>query len=398
MTPKRFMLIAGEASGDMLAAELVGELRTALARRNTYSSNVQPLEADLAPRFFGAGGAKMAAAGVEMSVNLAQHSMLGVPGVKALIKFIRFRNELLAVARERQPHAIICVDFNTFNLNFAAMLRKQLRARRLFNNWEPKIIKYISPQVWASRPGRAKKMQRDFDLLLSIFPFEKAWYAERVPNFRVEFVGHPMIDRHAADPEHQNTSARQAPLMLLLPGSRAAELRRHVPLLLDTLKIVRAAEPALRVRMVLPGPALVEQAKRFPLPPDVEVCQGDLAESLREASLALAKSGTVTMECAYFGVPTVAFYKASRLDYEIAKRVVKVNSIIMPNIIAGEPVFPEFIQDAATPENLARAALELLRDQGRREKVRAKLGEIIASLGQPGASRRAAEAILRMMP
>jgi len=186
--------------------------------------------------------------------------------------------------------------------------------------------------------------------------------------------------------------------MLLLPGSRAAELTRHVPVLLEALKMIRAAEPALRVRMVLPGPALVEQAKRFPLPPDVEVRQGDLAESLREASLALAKSGTVTMECAYFGVPTVAFYKASRLDYEIAKRVVKVNSIIMPNIIAGEPVFPEFIQDAATPENLARAALELLRDQGRREKVRAKLGEIIASLGQPGASRRAAEAILGIMP
>jgi lipid-A-disaccharide synthase len=398
MTPKRFMLIAGESSGDVLAAELVGELRAALHRQSTYATDVQPLRSDLAPRFFGAGGQRMAEAGVEMSLNLAQHSTVGIPGVKEILKFKRFRDQLLAIARERQPHAIICVDFNSFNLWFAAHVRHYIRERHgTFNNWNPKIIKYVSPQVWASRENRAYQMARDFDLLLSIFPFEKEWYAKRVPKFPVEFVGHPIMDRYQGfKPAVQRPES--APLLLLLPGSRARELKRHLPPMLGALKIIQSSMPNLRARMVLPAPALVELAAQFSIPAAVEVRCGGLPESLAEATTAIASTGTVTMECAYFGVPAVTLYKASAIEFQIGKRLIKVKSMTMPNLLANEPVFPEFIQYAATPANLARATLELLRDPARRESIRAKLRQVIASLGPPGAGRRAAEAILRVTP
>jgi lipid-A-disaccharide synthase len=398
MTPKRFMLIAGESSGDVLAAELVGELRAALRRQNNYTTDVQPLRSDLAPQFFGAGGSRLADAGVEMSINLVQHSMVGIPGVKDLLKFKGFRDQLFALALERQPHAIICVDFNSFNLSYAAHVKQHIRNRHgTFNNWNPKIIKYVSPQVWASRENRAYQMARDFDLLLSIFPFEKDWYAKRVPKFPVEFVGHPIMDRYQ-DFKAPTQPAESAPLLLLLPGSRARELKRHLPPMLGGLKIIQSSVPNVRARMVLSSPALVELAGQFSIPSAVEVRCGGLPESLAEAAAAIASTGTVTMECAYFGVPAVTLYKASAIEYEIGKRLIKVKSMTMPNLLADEPVFPEFIQDAATPENLARAALELLRDPVRRGNIRAKLKQVIASLGPPGAGHRAAEAILRLTP
>ena len=398
MTPKRFMLIAGESSGDVLAAELVGELRAALGRQNNYTGDVQPVRTDLAPVFFGAGGQRMAEAGVEMSINLAQHSTVGIPGLGEILKFKRFRDQLFAVAREHQPHAIICVDFNSFNLWLAALVRRYIRDRHgTFNNWNPRLIKYISPQVWASRENRAYQMARDFDLLLSIFPFEKDWYAKRVPKFPVEFVGHPMMDRYKSFKVPMQSSD-SAPLLLLLPGSRARELKRHLPPMLGALKIIQSSVPNIRARMVLPSPALVELASQFSIPPAVEIRHGGLPESLAEAMIAIASTGTVTMECAYFGVPAVTLYKASAVEYQIGKRLIRVKSMTMPNLLANENVFPEFIQYAATPENLARAALELIREPARRDNIRAKLKQIIASLGSPGAGRRAAEAILRLTP
>ena len=398
MTPKRFMLIAGEASGDVLAAELVVELRAAFFRRRTYSTDVQPVQSDLAPRFFGAGGPRMAAAGVELSLNLVQHSMVGIPGPKEYLKFTRFFDELFALAVERQPHVIILVDFNKFNLDFAAAVKKHIRVRKhTFNNWNPKIVKYVSPQVWASRENRAYQIARDFDLLLTIFPFEKAWYAATVPRLHVEYVGHPMMDRYQgmALPAE---SPDAAPLLVLLPGSRPLELKRHLPPMLAALKIIRAAQPNLRARMILPSRTLLDLAAKFPPPADLELRCGGLPESLAQADLAIAKTGTITMECAYFGVPTVTLYITSLVEFQIGKRLVKVEYLTMPNLLAGDAIFPEFLQSQATPENLARATLELLRDTSRREKVRARLKEIIASLGGPGAPSRAAAAILKIVP
>jgi len=406
MTPKRFMVIAGEASGDTLAAELVKELRAGIARESHYTIEAQPLNADLAPRFFGAGGPRMAEAGVELAFDLTKHSLVGIPGLRDYLKFRRLLNQLVALAREREPHVIICVDFNLFNSVFAAAIKKQVRARRgTFNNWEPKIIKYISPQVWASREGRAYQIARDFDLLLSIFPFEKAWYAARVPKLRVEFIGHPLIDRFAnaecgvRSAESGNATSSS---ILLLPGSRQKELDRHLPVMLEVFGKIRSAMPTASAIVVLPNERLAEIA-RIPIgsaaPNSALTIQiGGLPEALKRATIAIASTGTVTMECAYFGVPTVTLYKVSWWEYEIGKRVVKVKSLTMPNLLANKAVFPEFIQNDATAENISHAALELLRDQPRRITIRAKLAQIIGTLGGPGASRRAAEAILKIVP
>jgi lipid-A-disaccharide synthase len=382
--PKTFMLIAGEASGDLLAAELVSALLAAS----------KPSEDGRAPQFFGAGGAKMSAAGVELAFDLTQHSVIGISDVlKNYFKFRRLFNQLLALAIERKPDVVIGVDYGGFNLRFGHAVKEYVR-NNPFSKWNPKIVQFVSPQVWASRPGRANLLAADYDLLLSIFPFEKDWYAQRVPQLRVEFVGHPMVERLEKSKVQSPKSKDAAPTILLLPGSRKSELQRHLPVMLAALKTIQEKLPTAQAKMVLPNPNLVTLAKS--LGADLEIQIGELPWALAGADVAIASTGTVTMECAFFGVPTVTLYKTSWLTYQIAKRIVTVKSLTMPNLLAGETVYPEFVQHDATPENLSRAALELLQDEARRRQIKAQLEKIIASLGEPGAAGRAAAAILSL--
>ncbi len=393
------MLIAGEASGDLLAAELVRALRQTFAEAVVIpTADYQPLHTGLEPRFFGAGGPQMAAAGVELAFDMTEHSVIGLSEVlKHYLKFRRLFRQLFRLALKRQPDAIICVDFSGFNRRFAHAIRQYTCARAdWFHDWKPTIIQYVSPQVWASREGRAYQMARDYDLVLSIFPFEQAWYAQRVPQLRVEFVGNPIAERYAQEQGKQGKRRgdQGAPIVLLLPGSRPGELRRHLPVMIGALELLHAKVPNLRARMVLPNEGLVPQARASELPASLAVQVGGLPEAMAEADVAIASTGTVTIECAYFGLPTVALYKTSWSTWQIAKRIVKVKYAAMPNLLANEELFPEFIQAAATPDNIARAALELLCDEGRRAKVKARLAEVIAALGGPGATRRAAQAIV----
>jgi lipid-A-disaccharide synthase len=403
MKPKTFMLIAGEASGDLLAAELVSALLAASKRS----------EDGRAPQFFGAGGPKMAAAGVELAFDLTQHSVIGISDVlKDYFKFRWLFNQLLKLAVEREPDAIIGVDFGGFNLRFGHAIKQYVRKNRSASTpWNPKIIQFVSPQVWASRPGRANLLAADYDLLLSIFPFEKDWYARRVPKLRVEFVGHPMVERFQKSEvspssavallrrvESQKSEALAAsPTILLLPGSRPAELRRHLPVMLGALKLIQEKLPSSRAKMVLPNKALKTIANKLSmLPSNTEIQIGNLPEALAQADVAIASTGTVTMECAFFGVPTVTLYKTSWSTYQIAKRIVTVKSLTMPNLLANEEVFPEFVQGAATPENISHAALELLQNEPRRAQIKKRLAEIVSQLGGSGASQRAAAAILSL--
>jgi lipid-A-disaccharide synthase len=381
MKPKTFMLIAGEASGDLLAAELVSALRGQLPEA----------------QFFGAGGAKMSAADAELAFDLTQHSVIGVSDVlKNLLKFRQLFNQLLALAIERKPDVVIGVDYGGFNLRFGQAVKNYVRANP-FSQWDPKIVQFVSPQVWASRPGRADKLARDYDLLLSIFPFEKEWYARRVPSLRVEFVGQPMVERMRKEElRMQKRENPAAPKILLLPGSRTGELKKHLPAMLGAVKMIQDKLPAAKAKMVLPNPALMTLAKS--LGADLEIQIGELPWALAESDVALASTGTVTMECAFFGVPTVTLYKTSWLTYQIARRIITVKSLTMPNLLAGETVFPEFVQHDATPENLSLAALELLQDESRRRQIKAQLAKIIASLGEPGAAGRAANAVLSLFP
>jgi lipid-A-disaccharide synthase len=387
------MLIAGEASGDLLAAELVSALSAQL-----------PTSSSQLPIFFGAGGPKMAGAGVDLAFDLTQHSVIGISDV--LLNYFKFRrlfNQLLALAIERQPDAIIGVDYGGFNLRFGHAIKEYVR-NNPFSKWNPKIIQFVSPQVWASRPGRARLLEADYDLLLSIFPFEKTWYAKRAPQLRVEFVGHPMMGRFANDdsrftrrePEIMSMTNQQ-PQILLLPGSRTSELKRHLPPMLDALQLIREKLPTAKAKIVLPNPALQELADKLSSPPSrVEIQVGNLPRALAEADVAVASTGTVTMECAFFGVPTVTLYKTSWSTYQIGRFIVNVKWLTMPNILADEMIFPEFIQNDATPENLAGAALELLQNESLRQKIKLQLAKIVSSLGGPGATERAATAILSL--
>lgn len=387
------MLIAGEASGDLLAAELVSALLAASKQS----------EDGRTPQFFGAGGAKMSAAGVELAFDMTQHAVVGLTDVlKNIFKFRRLFKQLLALAIERKPDVIIGVDYGGFNLRFGHAIKEHVRDNP-FSEWNPKIVQFVSPQVWASRPKRAQLLERDYDLLLSIFPFEKNWYARRAPKLRVEFVGHPMVGRFAngdlrmAIEKQQSAIRNPQSQILLLPGSRKSELQKHLPVILPALKLIQEKLPSVKAKIVLPNENLKELAvKMTALPTDLEIQIGHLPDALAQADLAIASTGTVTMECAFFGVPTVTLYKTSWLTFQIGKRLVTVKSLTMPNLLAGEEVYPEFIQHFATPENIARAALELLSDQSRRQKIKSQLEKIVASLGEPGAANRAATAILKL--
>ncbi len=385
MKPSSVMLIAGEASGDFLATELVAALRAECGPH--------------VPKFFGAGGPKMAAAGVELAFDLTQHSVIGLwEAVRKYRQFKRLFDRLLHLACDRQPDIIVCVDFSGFNRRFAAAIRREVRRRRgIFHNWSPKIIQYVSPQVWASRPGRAFQMARDYDLLLSILPFEKSWYAARVPELRVEFVGHPIIERHAKVAVVKIDG--QGSELLLLPGSRVSELRRHLPPMLAAWERIRVARPDVRARMVLPSDEMVQLVHAIGgvTLNSIALQIGGLSEALATATVAIASTGTVTLECALFGVPTVAMYRTSWPTYLIGRQIVQVKYLAMPNLLADEPIYPEFIQSAATAENLAAAALQFLDNAELREAAKSKLTRVAESLGETGASQRAAKAILELL-
>ncbi len=388
MNRRRCLLIAGEASGDTLAAELVLAMKAA---GNDWE-------------FLGAGGPRMAAAGVRLTVDLTRHAVVGIwEVVKHYPELRQLFRQLIELATTRLPDVIVLVDYPGFNLRYARAIQKIARSwrHRQFGNWHPKIVYYVSPQIWAWHASRVHQIARDVDLLLSIFPFEKAWYAPRAPRLRVEFVGHPLIDRHAKPapvgpaPE-QSASATKAPaqpLVLLLPGSRTRELNQHLPAIAAAVPQIEAA-CRVRWRLVLPSEKLAALAKTWLAAlPQIEVRVGGLAESLGEAALAIASSGTVTMECAYFEVPTVVIYRVSWSTYRLGRWLVQVKYIAMPNLLADRAIYPELIQHDASPERIAKESITLLTDQPRRNEIHAALRQTIATLGEPGASHRAARII-----
>lgn len=337
----------------------------------------------------------MAAVGVDLEVDMMGHAVTGLTDViKSVGYFRRLHDQLTRLAIERQPDVLICVDFQLFNRRVSGAVCHAVRKQSGgFRNWHPRIVQFVSPQVWASRPGRARKLSRELDLLLSIIPFEADWYTRNAPELNVMFVGNPIVDRYLNLPARKAERTDEHPLVALLPGSRQSELKRHLPPILDAVERI-GSQTDVRFRMVLPNEPLLELARGFSPPPEVELQMGGLPDLLSNATLALASTGTVTMECAYFGVPTVAFYKTSGSNYQIGKRLITVQYMAMPNLIANEPLFPEFIQHEATGENLSRAALDLLNNSDRRTVVQERLREVVRSLGEPGAAARAAGAVL----
>ncbi len=371
------MLLAGETSGDTLGAELVKSL----------------IEADPQINCIGAGGSRMENAGVDIQIDLTQHAVIGVwEAVQNYGKFKKFFNQLLSTAEQCRPDAIVLIDNPGFNLRFAAALRDL--AQEHIGQWRPRIIQYISPQIWAWHESRVHCIARDVDLLLSIFPFEKEWYAERVPHLDVEFVGHPLVDRH---PNPIRRSFNAPPNVLILPGSREKEITRHLPTIVSAVAQL-TKENNVTVTIVLPNDGLVSLSKSI-IPNDskYDVHAGNLAEALLNADVAIASSGTVTMECAWFRIPTVVLYKTSWPTYMLGRFFIKIPHIAMPNVLAGREIFPEYIQSRATANNLTLAAARFLKEPMARETVCKDLDKVVGTLGKKGAASRAAQAIIAQM-
>lgn len=351
---KSVMFIAGEASGDNNAAEIIRQLTGKVAT-------------------FGAGGPKMQAAGMELLLDLTQHAVVGLVEVlKNYGKFKRIFDDLLAEVGKRQPSAVVLVDFPGFNLRFAKAVKRRYP--------QTKVIYYISPQLWAWHASRAKQIERDVDLMLTIFPFEKDWYSKHAPKLRVEFVGHPLAEKKPQAEE------RRPQTVLLLPGSREREVAKLWPVMTQVVDALPEVE--------FVAAAVNESMAAHLQHPRVKVEVGTSREWMRRATLAITASGTATMECAFANCPMIVVYKVNWLTYLIGRMVVQVNWLGMPNVIAGRTVVPEFLQHDATPAHIGSSAAELLRDSARRQAMQKDLEAVVNTLGGPGASARAAQLIL----
>ena len=366
------LIVAGEPSGDAHGAELIHALR-----------QQQP---DV--RIIGVGGAKMEAAGQEQLFDLSQHAVIGLTEVvKHYFKFRNFLNRVVKLARTEQPDAVVLIDCSGFNLRLAPKLKRDVPGVR--------VIYYISPQVWASRAGRVKVMSRTVDLLLSILPFEKDWFARQSPEFNVQWVGHPALDRIQPVAE----TLANPNWVALLPGSRRMEITALLPELWATAQLMGRERKGLKFLLLSPN----EEMQRFTreliakLPPpnfDFELNVGYAISHLSRCSLALVASGTASLECALVGLPQIVVYKVHPLTYAVGRRVVKVRHLSIVNIMAGREIVPEFIQEKLQPAAVAQTALELLDNPARRAAMKQNVAELVESLGGPGASQRAAEAIL----
>lgn len=380
------MVVAGEASGDAHAAALV----RALCERAPHMEF----------SFFGATGKQLREAGVEAIVRSDDLSILGLAEIgRALPRFWRAYRQLKTAAIERAPDAVVLVDWPDFNLKLArALHRKGLR-----------VIYYISPQLWAWRSHRVRNIRRDVDLLLTILPFEKDWYDARGVH-HVEFVGHPLAGAvHARQSRAEfcrsHELSPERPVIALLPGSRHKELERILPHMLSAASLLVQKRSDLQFVVALaPGrdtreaEAHLNRARQsgLALPKTVRVIQNETREVLAAADAAAIKSGTATLEAALLGTPQVIVYRESALNWHILGSLINTEHYGLTNLIAGERLVPELIQNDLTGERLAEELYALL-DEERNQEVRARLQEATDKLGAGGASRRAADTILRAL-
>jgi lipid-A-disaccharide synthase len=370
--PLTLLLVAGEASGDAHGAELIHALR----------------EERPGVRIIGVGGPKMAAAGQQQLFDLSAHAVVGLTQVlRHYFKFRYFFGRVLALARKENPQATVLIDYPGFNLRLAAKLRRDLPGSR--------TIFYISPQVWAWKAGRVKMMEKVLDLLLVILPFEKAWFSQAAPGLKVNFVGHPMLDR-----VKRNEAAEASPdTIALLPGSRRVEIETHLPVLWEAARIMTVRRPGLKFIVLAPNEEMQELGRllisRLPAPNfSLEFNTGYAVSHLSRCAVAIVASGTASLECAVVGIPQIVVYRVDPLTWAVGKRLVRVNHLSMVNVMAGEEVVPELLQDKMQPDAIAAYALELLGNRKRREAMKQRVADIVATLGGPGASKRAAQAIL----
>ena len=385
------MISCGEASGDLYAGALANALR----------------EREPAVDIIGFGGDRLEAAGARLIGNFHGLSVTGLTeALRVVPRSFAMLRRLTDAARDFRPDVFVAIDFPDFNFRLMASLRRL----------GIPVVYYISPQLWAWRAGRMSAMKQHVDRVLVIFPFEAALY--RDAGIPVEFVGHPLVDltqvtQSRTDLLVENGLDPAAPTVALLPGSRINEVTRIAPTVAAALPLIAArvpnvqfvvaAAPNLSESLFAPliGPAeggryethqpAVGAAFRRPV-----ILRGRTDDVLAASDVAITASGTATVQCAIHERPMVVVYRLSSVTYRVGKPFVKVDTYAMPNLIAGDRIVPELIQDGFTPERTAEEVISFLIDRERYQRTRAALHDVRNRLGSSGASGRAADSILQV--
>ncbi len=379
---RRIFLIATEESGDRLGASLMKVLRQRLGD---------------AVQFEGVGGRAMAREGLESLFPIEELSIIGLAAVvKELPKILGLIKETAIVVTEASPDILVIID----SPDFTHRVARRVRAK------DPKIpiVDYVSPSVWAWRPGRARAMLKYVDHVLALLPFEPEAY-RRLHGPPCTYVGHPLTEQLASLRPNADESRRRAespPVLLVLPGSRRNEIRHHMAVFGQAVGLLQ--EQGVAFELMLPTmphlqEAVVDAVKGWPVQPQVVIGEQDKRAAFRIAHAALAKSGTVTLELALAGVPMVTGYRVGAIEAWILRRAIKVNSVILANLVIGENVIPELLQEDCTPEKLAAALRDVLSDSDLRRKQLEAFGKIdgIMSTGNQPPSVRAADIVLATM-
>jgi len=368
---REILFVAGEASGDMHASAVA----RALARRQ-------------APfRLVGVGGDRLRDAGVELMEHSSRLTVIGFAGVLGQVPTMwRLLRRLRARLESGSVAAAVLVDFGGFNLGFVAAAAQAAGVP---------VVYYITPQVWASRPGRIEKLRRYVAKAAVIFPFEESLL--RSHGVDATFVGHPLVEAAAGMPDPAEARAAlgldpSRPLLAMFPGSRRQEVARHVEPFVATARELERRIPGLQV-VFSHAPTVTIDPGLVPYP----LVRAPSLTLLRAADAALCKSGTTTLEAAVAGCPLVLAYRMGGLDYAIARRLVRIPDIGLVNIVAGRRIAPEFVQDGFVPTDVADALAPLLdRASDQRARMVEELASVRAKLGGPGAADRVASLVLEV--
>lgn len=370
----RILIVTGEASGDLHGAHLARAL--------------QSLRPGI--ELLGVGGGKMRAAGVALIHGIERLGIVGLLGLGQLLAVVRTYRVVSRFLRKEPLDAVVFVDNPGLNLERLAPVAKRAGHR---------VIYYISPQIWAWRPKRINLIRRVVDRMIVILPFELDLY--RKAGVRCDFVGHPLLDSVApaydqAEIRKRFGAAEASPVIGLLPGSRQSEVRGLLPILAGVVAALKVEFPALRAVLAQASSVPDELIRECWLPglPDPVIVKDQASEVMAAADLLLVASGTATLQAALVGTPMIIVYRTSWLNYWIARAVVMVDCIGLVNLVAGRRIVPELLQHEATVDRIAAEARRLLADPAVADRMRADLRAVRASLGEAGASRRAAEAIL----
>lgn len=375
--PLTVMFSAGESSGDRHAAHMFIEL-----------NNLRP-----GIKGIGMGGAAMREAGIDIRYDSSKIAVIGIVEVlKHYPEISRALKTMQRLLREERPNLLVCVDYKEFNFKLAKYA-KSIGIKVLF---------YVSPQVWAWRPGRVKQYGRVIDMMAVIFPFETAYYeAENVP---VRYVGHPSIDKvhpkHAKEEDFKRYGLDpMRPVIGLLPGSRTHEIERMLPVMLDAATIVQSylqdAQFILPQAQSVDDELLQTYLERSDV--KVRVVKNETYDAVQCCTAVMTTSGTATLEIALLEVPMVIVYKLSELTYWLGRHLVKTPFIGLPNIVAGKAVVKELIQHQANEKNIAEEIIRLVTDQNYLQDVKSDLRQIKNTLGSGGGSKNMAVLALEML-